>query len=209
MNDKNTELCIALAALFQTADLVRTLAYEGTSEEEATRPLIESLFNNEASNAIDVYGSPQSLTPGLELIIGVLGNSSSGGSRSMDITRYAINLIHLEKKLGKSQNMGKQIIDEIETVDRQRVYFGDIMNGSIIARLAQIYQDTVSTLEPKIIVKGEENQLKNSDVAAKIRALLLAGIRAAVLWRQVGGGRFTLMMKRGALTTCAREMLQN
>ena len=132
MSDKTTELCIALAALFQTADLVRTLAHEGNADEEATRTLLQSLFNNDAGSAVDVYGSASSLKKGLELITGILGNSS-GGNRAMEITRYAINLIHLEKKLGRNPEMGKQIIDEIETVDRQRVYFGDIMNSSILA----------------------------------------------------------------------------
>ncbi|HKM37225.1 MAG TPA: DUF489 family protein, partial [Thiopseudomonas sp.] len=35
--------------------------------------------------------------------------------------------------------------------------------------------------------------------AAKVRALLFAGIRSARLWRQLGGRRWHLLTKRGAM----------
>jgi CII-binding regulator of phage lambda lysogenization HflD len=41
----------------------------------------------------------------------------------------------------------------------------------------------------------------------KVRASLLAGIRAAVLWHQVGGGRLQLMFSRNRLTTQAKQIL--
>ncbi|MEE7539638.1 DUF489 family protein [Enterobacter kobei] len=47
----------------------------------------------------------------------------------------------------------------------------------------------------------------SSQVQAKVRASLLAGIRAAVLWHQVGGGRLQLMFSRNRLTTQAKQIL--
>jgi len=38
--------------------------------------------------------------------------------------------------------------------------------------------------------------LKNEHVANRIRALLLAGIRSAVLWYQLGGRRWRLVIYR-------------
>ena len=38
-------------------------------------------------------------------------------------------------------------------------------------------------------------------------ATQLAGIRAAVLWHQVGGGRLQLMFSRNRLTTQAKQIL--
>jgi high frequency lysogenization protein len=41
-----------------------------------------------------------------------------------------------------------------------------------------------------------------------IRALLLGGMRAAVLWRQCGGNRLQLLLRRKALLRACRELLE-
>ena len=59
---------------------------------------------------------------------------------------------------------------------------------------------------PRIIVQGDQGYLSNPDNAARIRALLLAGIRAAVLWRQAGGTRWNLILGRNKLVAAARRL---
>jgi high frequency lysogenization protein len=44
-------------------------------------------------------------------------------------------------------------------------------------------------------------------VQSKVRAALLAGIRSAVLWQQVGGGRLQLMFSRQRLLSEAKTIL--
>jgi high frequency lysogenization protein len=68
-----------------------------------------------------------------------------------------------------------------------------------MATLAGCYQQTISTLQPRIMVHGEASLLADPDNQQRIRTLLLAAIRAAVLWRQCGGGRLTLLLRRKAL----------
>ena len=63
---------------------------------------------------------------------------------------------------------------------------------------------TVSTLQPRIMVKGDGNVLRNADSKRMIRALLLAGMRAAVLWRQCGGNRIRLIFQREQLIDSCR-----
>jgi high frequency lysogenization protein len=48
-------------------------------------------------------------------------------------------------------------------------------------------------------VHGDMRFLQQPSNAAKIRALLLAGIRSARLWRQLGGHRWQLVFSRGKL----------
>ncbi len=88
----------------------------------------------------------------------------------------------------------------------QAEYFSKT-HPNVIAGLADIYQKTVSTLTPKIMISGEPGILNNPDNANLIRALLLAGIRATVLWRQAGGSRWRLLFQRTALVAEARRML--
>ena len=44
------------------------------------------------------------------------------------------------------------------------------------------------------------------NVQDKIRACLLAGIRSAVLWRQVGGSKWQLLFHRKKLVQAARQL---
>ncbi|MDQ4147727.1 MAG: DUF489 family protein, partial [Pseudomonadota bacterium] len=75
----------------------------------------------------------------------------------------------------------------------------ELTHINVISRLADTYQRSISELTPRIIVHGEESYLSNPDNASRIRALLLAGIRAAVLWRQAAGNRWRLLVGRNAM----------
>ena len=57
------------------------------------------------------------------------------------------------------------------------------------------------------MVHGAQIHLAKPDNANRIRALLLAGIRAARLWRQSGGSRLRLLLRRKLLLQEARRTL--
>ncbi|MDA0651534.1 MAG: DUF489 family protein, partial [Proteobacteria bacterium] len=67
-------------------------------------------------------------------------------------------------------------------------------------------QDTLSTLSYRIKVTGSAQHLNNPQVADLVRAVLMCGIRAAFLWRQLGGSRLKLMWQRGAIRDTAAGM---
>ena len=90
---------------------------------------------------------------------------------------------------------------------QQQLEHFDVVHPNVTARLADIYMKHISTLGPRIMVSGEHNYLEATDNANRVRALLLAGIRAAVLWEQLGGGRLQFLMRRKLFATTAQEML--
>jgi high frequency lysogenization protein len=59
------------------------------------------------------------------------------------------------------------------------------------------------------MVAGEQRHLSDPENADRIRAVLLAGIRSAVLWRQCGGVRWKLLFHRGRLQQEARRLLKS
>jgi len=203
-NDRNR--AIALAAVFQAASLVRELAYTGQADPDAQAPLLRSLFSNDAGSIDEVFGRLDGLRPGLRLVTELLHNPGRG-PLGMDISRYAVSLMHLERKLRARPDTGRRLIQLIEEAERQRDYFDDLSHEAVTRRLGDIYQQTISRLGPRIIVKGEQAHLQDPATAARIRALLLAGIRAAVLWRQAGGGRLRLLLGRQRLIDAARQLL--
>ena len=55
------------------------------------------------------------------------------------------------------------------------------------AALGTLYADTVSHLRPRVMVQGNPHYLGQAAIVSEIRAVLLAALRSAVLWRQLGG----------------------
>src|SRR5690606_9679820 len=96
----------------------------------------------------------------------------------------------------------------LEQIERQLEYV-DITSAAAISAFAAIYQDTISTFRMRIQVHGDMRFLQQDMVASKVRALLLCGIRSARLWRQLGGSRWHLLWKRGAMLNLLEQRLKD
>jgi high frequency lysogenization protein len=123
-----------------------------------------------------------------------------------DVMRYALSIIHLESRLRKNKHMMNQLGESIQSSVRQADHF-HITHESVIGNLADTYKQTLSTLSFRIKVAGNPQILQNSHNANKVRALLLAGIRGAILWRQVGGRRWHLLFNRKRYIKDAQGLL--
>ncbi len=206
MEHTQEDRTLALAGVYQCVVLVQQLARKGSIADAQLSPLLETLFRFDASSVIDVYGDISSLKKGLSTLKDQLtGNNSS---ENMEITRYIINLLHLEKKLYKAKNMMGRLADDLEKTRGKMDYF-DLSHNNIIANLAEIYQQDISPLGAKIMVQGEEVYLSQQNNANKVRALLFAAIRSAVLWRQCGGNRLQLLFSRRKYIDCADQLLKS
>lgn len=194
MTSKSDQQVIAFAAIFQSAVLVEQLARTGDIPQEALQPLISSLFNTNPSSFNDIYGPPQNhLAIGLHTLERLCARDPKG--INPNVTRYAISLLHLERKLSKKPAMLNALAEGIENSERQAQHFSQLHENTIAA-LASLYQQTLSQLSYRIRVVGDPTHLQNKHVANKVRTLLLAGIRAAMLWRQVGGRKWQLITSR-------------
>jgi high frequency lysogenization protein len=142
----------------------------------------------------DVYGSVAGVGHGLKVLCRHLQDKTS---RDVEITKYVLSLIMLERKLSADSRMLDSIDKKLREIESQFDFFS-LDHENTFAKLGQLYKDTISTLGPKIIVSGEQPFLSNEHNASKVRALLLAGIRSAVLWRQCGGSRWQFLFGRNA-----------
>lgn len=201
MPQTDQDRAIALASMFQATDLVRSIARTGQANPEDFKTCVDSLFKIDAPNSEAIYGGVEHLKKGLRLLVEQLLNP-----KDMEITRYVIALFVLERKLRKRPSLLQKIRQGIEETMAKLEYF-PLTHDNIIASLADIYTSTISTLGPRIMVNGEPVHLNQPENAARIRALLLAGIRSAILWRQSGGGRLTLLLQRKRLTLEAKRLL--
>ena len=143
---------LALAGIFQAVRLVQQTAHGEPRDSAATAASIGSIFNMNPENVIDVYGDIAGIATGLEVLVAQLGNDKK--SRDMELTRYAVTLIHLETRL-KRQPQLLQLISSGMEACRQEIQPGEALRAPLIAGLADIYKQTISTLQPRLLVKGE------------------------------------------------------
>lgn len=199
MNDR----ALALAGVMQGLKLAQAFANTGTADPETLQASLASLFRIDADTAEAVYGASELMAPGLRALIGQL---QGGESRDSACSRMAVTVLHVERKLVSRSDLLKIIRDGVNDIERQREHFG-ITHPTVIARLGDLYAASVSTLSPRVLVQGNPVQLAQPQVVAQIRAALLAAIRSAVLWRQLGGSYWDLLLRRRAILQGASRWL--
>ncbi len=195
---------LALGGVFQAAWLVDQVARTGKLPQPEFETTIGSLFEFSPVSTEAVFGSRFEIRRGLQTLIAQL--EAKEEKRNLYVMRYSIGLLILERKLAGNSKMLQKIGTDLDSTGHQLRHFG-LTHENVIAHLADIYSHTISTLTPRIMVSGENNQLQRQENANKVRALLLAGIRAAVLWRQCGGNRWQLFFQRKKYLQQAKDLL--
>lgn len=206
MEHTQEDKTLALAGVYQSVILVQEIAHSGSIADAQLASLLETLFRFDASSVTDVYGDASTIKKGLKTLVEQLSGNTLQADK--EIIRYGVNLLHLEKILRRSPDIMDKLADSLEKTQGKMEYF-DLSHENIIASLADIYQQLISPIGPKIMIQGEHTYLSQSANANKIRALLLAGIRSAVLWRQCGGNRLQLLFNRKKYIHSAEQLLRS
>jgi len=204
MKHTQEDRTLALAGIYQSVKLVQEIARQGSVSDVHISSLLETLFRFDVNTVTDVYGDTSTVKKGLHMLADQLSGKTD--NTDMEITRYAIQLLNLEKALKKSPKVMQDLSDQLEKTQDKMEYF-EPNHENIIASLADIYQQYISPLGAKLMIKGEANFLSQPSNANKIRALLLAGVRSAVLWRQCGGSRWQLLFSRKDYLMSAKKLL--
>ncbi|MFT7185279.1 MAG: high frequency lysogenization protein [Pseudohongiellaceae bacterium] len=202
--NKTQEQVIALAGLFQAMDAIEGIAQQGRCDEQILETALSSLFVGNPANTLDVFSNLAHLKQGLIKVRDLLNKSNK--DKRLNAVRYALAIIHLESKLNKQKDMLSTIGKRLERAENQVKHF-NLLHENVLESIAAIYLDTISTFQLRVQISGDERLLKMGPNVAKIRSLLLSGIRAATLWRQVGGRRWHFIFKRAELTKQAEFLL--
>ncbi len=188
--NKTAKQTLALASIFQSTALVHQLASTGQCDSHTNRASLNSIVN-ESDSVDEIFTSPEDLKIGFDSLRLLFEKKSID---MHNVMLYATALINLEKKLMKKPDLLNKISNEISLINKQE--FFDIHHSNSIARLAELYKNTLGSLNPTIMVRGEQIYLTNRHTANHIRALLLAGIRAVSLWKSQGGKTWHLLLNK-------------
>ena len=198
---------LALAATVQCAALVESLASSGDADLKSMRTSLSPLFNFNPGSVADLYPDPRQLSMGLRAVQEIFGRDRT--SRSGEIIRYLLGILALRQKLMSDHGMQDRVRAELEGIVSQEVltgHGGEEAIDQFFAQIADAYQSTISTYSFRIHVKGNLEFLRQDQVANRVRACLFAGIRAAVLWYQIGGRRWHLVLHRRKIEKTASDL---
>lgn len=194
----------ALAGIYQTVGCVMRIAHSGSADPAAMEPCIYSLFQVDADTVPAVFGPPGAVANGARQLIAQL---TGRPERDLDMTRYVVSVIRLERKLSTLPELLERIGQGINAAAASRDQY-PLLHPDLLTRFADLYSENLSPLSPRILVRGVSSHLQNPDNQIRIRALLLAAIRAARLWRQVGGTRWQILFGYKRLLVEARRYLE-
>lgn len=197
------ERTLALAGVAQAARMVDLAAKTGTWPSAFVEASVHSLFSFEPDAVDAVFGTRQGIQLGLEQLAACLRVSQDPAAA--DTLRYMLAILQLEKRFNKRDDLQAIVHSRLKHAAYKAENFTQNIN-SLSANISAIYQDTLSTLPFRIKVTGSAQHLNNPQVADVVRTLLLCGVRAAFLWRQLGGTRLKLMLSRGAVRDTAARL---
>lgn len=191
------EQITALGGVFQAAALVDKLAHSGQVSDAALAYMLKTLLVRNPETTLDVYGGDDlGLRDGYKLLLAVLERETNNLPR--ESLRYVVSMLSLERQFSRRDDLLEIAGKRIPKIEQQVELYG-ISSDNIASSFGGLYQDTISTFKLRIQVHGDMRFLQQEATAAKVRALLFAGIRSARLWRQLGGRRWHILTKRRSM----------
>lgn len=209
---------LALAALFQCSSQITRIANTGYMDEHAVSCVFRALVVTNPKTVEDIY-APGKLITGFKQLVDSFDRSVSAKTpETIAITQISLKIISLAISIMNKgdifNSMGNYIDSITERILAATPDYLDaspdvVLNPDYIKEFAKIYQSIISPNFPKLVIYGEERILREESNQDRIRALLLCGIRAVILWRQLGGRRRFLIFRRKLIVQCAKQGAAN
>lgn len=194
---------LALAGLLQALRQVRQIAETGQADADVVGTALDSVFRIDAASPADVYGGEAAVGPGLQLLQDYFGSQV----QDEQLPRLALAVLQLERRFAREDVTARKVHEGILAVAPSAERLGS-GHPDVLSALGSLYAETVSHLRPRVMVQGNPHYLGQANVVAEIRAVLLAALRSAVLWRQLGGSLWDFVLRRRDIAEAVHARLR-
>ena len=192
---------ISLGAIYQACNEIKKIAWQGEINNNIIEPLINSVYQTTSEEIEDVFISIKRLNSGLDFLRRQLVGDAF--SRDGEVSRYfeAIGI------LVKNMNKKDEVLNKLRTeLTKQSMPINEDNLDQHALFLSELYLSTISKVEPRIIVNGDNKYLTDKNDAAMIRSLLLCAIRSYILWQQSGGSKFRIFIFKKKIAELAIKL---
>ena len=146
-----------------------------------------------------------------------MGNNNQNFVKSKKINMNILNSLNFQKVrikkfpvikiLIRNMNKKEEIFNRLRTeLTQQSMPIEEDNLDQHALFLSELYLSTISTVEPRIIVNGDNIYLTDKKNAAMIRSLLLCAIRSYILWQQSGGSKFRIFIFKKRIAELAAKL---
>lgn len=198
---------LALAALIQAVSFASELAMDGTCDILSAQHLIAAIYVFDTPSTEKLYPARQ-LTIGLQAFNQLFTPNESLKARQQSLARYVVKLNNLAKKLYRQPTIMTELATRIQQATVQRDFFANEPDRALES-LSGIYLWLAHAVKVDFKILGQSQYLHDHQRVNRIRALLLAGVRAAVLWQQLGGTAWQLWWRRKTYLQLSQQLLTN
>ena len=122
------------------------------------------------------------------------------------LPKLALAVTQLERRFVRDDAMAQEVHERIVALAPAAARLGST-HPEVLAGLGKLYAETVSHLRPRVMVQGNPHYLGQADIVAEIRAVLLAALRSAVLWRQMDGSLWDFLLRKRELVETVEAQL--
>ena len=195
---------VALMGLLQATSQVHVIATRGITGQDDLSASLRTLFKFDAEDVLDVYGGLRGLRLGIRVANDLFVQKDFAGH--VPAVRYAVELLGRERPIARDGQRMAHLRESLEQISNRYGLAEDdaIFDAGCIDAIAGVFEQTLSRDGGRIQVIGAREHLQREANFARVRALLLAGFRSAVLWRQLGGSRLRLLLGWGATREAVR-----
>lgn len=201
MSDAIADRTLALSGIFQAALLVQQLARRGCADAGPMQASVKSVMVIDAIDTRSVFGGVDGVKIGLTAVRDRMGRRI--GADDLELGRYVLGLSRLQRQLRRESGRLEALGSRLQAIQRHATEIGP----DLYRDLALTYTELISEVAPRIMVHGEQGFLSNAAIVDQVRSVLLAGVRAAFLWDQLGGRQWQLLLQRAAYVSSARLWL--
>ena len=192
---------ISLGAIYQACNEIKKIAWQGEINNNIIEPLINSVYQTTSEEIEDIFISIKRLNSGLDFLRRQLVGDAF--SRDGEVSRYFEAIGILVKNMNKKDDVLNKLRMELT---KQSMPISEDNLDQHALFLSELYLSTISTVEPRIIVNGDNKYLTDKKNAAMIRSLLLCAIRSYILWQQSGGSKFRIFIFKKKIAELAVKL---
>ncbi|MDH3466904.1 MAG: high frequency lysogenization protein HflD [Gammaproteobacteria bacterium] len=197
MSNTLADRTLALGGIFQAALLVQELARRGRVDAAPMQASIKSVLVIDAIDTRSVFGGVDGVKFGLMAVRDRLGRRIDADD--LELARYVLGLSRLQRQMRREPGRLKALGSRLQAIRGAATEVGP----DLYRDLASIYTELISEVAPRIMVHGEQGFLSDAAIVDQVRSTLLAGVRAAYLWDQLGGRQWQLLLQRVAYVRSA------
>lgn len=205
-NQRETDRTMALAGIFQAAALASNIALNKPIHEGMYHASLESIFKVDAPDVKSVYGDPLYLRTGLSTLKDFAAQKPY--FKEKILLRYILYMIRAAKKILNNKEMSQQLSRRLQPIISQAHHLGP-HHELVMRELSMLYRQVFLERRLFVMILGNTTTLKDPLIIQKIFSMLVAGIRSAVLWYQLGGSRLQLLFQRTHIGKSAHILLQH